>query len=132
MGQIILACDLGTGGNKASLYDVAGNCLASVFVSYDTGYPQPSWHEQRPLDWWRAVVESTRRLLASGRADPRDIECLALSGHSLGCVPLAADGTLLRDRTPIWSDKRPQAQVPRFFEQVDPARWYRLTGNGFP
>ena len=132
MARTIIAYDLGTGGNKASLYDVDGNCLAAVFVPYETAYPQPSWHEQRPMDWWRAVVESTHKLLAGGKVDPGDIECLAISGHSLGCVPLAADGTLLRDSTPIWSDKRPQVQVPRFFEKVDPARWYRLTGNGFP
>ncbi|MBI5818863.1 MAG: FGGY-family carbohydrate kinase [Verrucomicrobia bacterium] len=129
---MIIAYDLGTGGNKASLYDVDGNCLAAVFVPYDTSYPQPSWHEQRPDDWWRAVVESTRKLLATGCANANDIECLALSGHSLGCVPLAADGALLRQSTPIWSDKRPEKQAHRFFEKVDERRWYRLTGNGFP
>jgi len=56
-GSKILACDLGTGGNKASLYDADGTCLASAFVSYDTTYPRSGWHEQRPEDWWRAVVE---------------------------------------------------------------------------
>jgi xylulokinase len=132
MAKTIIAYDLGTGGNKASLYDVDGNCLAAVFEPYETTYPQASWHEQRPMDWWRAVVESTRKLFASGKAKPNDIECLALSGHSLGCVPLAADGALLRESTPIWSDKRPQAQGLSFFEKVDPKRWYRLTGSGFP
>lgn len=128
----IIAYDLGTGGNKASLYDGDGCCLAATFVPYATEYPQAGWHEQRPGDWWAAVVESTRTLLAGGRFDPRDIECLAISGHSLGCVPLDAEGRLLRESTPIWSDKRPTTQVPEFFEKVDPVRWYRLTGNGFP
>lgn len=128
----IIAYDLGTGGNKASLYDVDGRCLAAVFVPYETFYPQAGWHEQRPLDWWHAVVESTRGLLAADRVDPQSIECLAISGHSLGCVPLAADGSVLRESTPIWSDKRPVEQVARFFQEVDPADWYRTTGNGFP
>ena len=132
MPQTIIAYDLGTGGNKASLYDVDGRCLAAVFVPYETQYPQAGWHEQRPEDWWNAVVRSTNKLLAGGGVEPGDIECLAISGHSLGCVPLAADGTLLRDATPIWSDKRPTTQLPEFFERVDPVRWYRLTGNGFP
>jgi xylulokinase len=57
---------------------------------------------------------------------------LAISGHSLGCVPLDAEGRLLRTSTPIWSDKRAVAQTARFFEKIDPTRWYRLTGNGFP
>ena len=132
MSKTIMAYDLGTGGNKASLYDVDGRCLNAVFVPYETYYPQAGWHEQRPMDWWKAVVESTRKLINSGAADPASIECLAISGHSLGCVPLDSNGRLLRESTPIWSDKRPDKQVQRFFEKTDPQKWYRLTGNGFP
>ncbi|MEE8452443.1 MAG: FGGY family carbohydrate kinase, partial [Thermoguttaceae bacterium] len=128
----IIAYDLGTGGNEASLYDVDGRLLADAFVPYETHYPQAGWHEQRPTDWWQAVVESTHRLLDCDAVDPAEIECLAISGHSLGCVPLDARGELLRESTPIWSDKRPTTQVPQFFERVDPVQWYRLTGNGFP
>lgn len=128
----IIAYDLGTGGNKASLYDADGRCLGAVFVPYETTYPRAGWHEQRPMDWWRAVVESTNQLLANENVDAQAIECLAISGHSLGCVPLGADGSLLRESTPIWSDKRPNEQVDRFFEKADPAAWYRTTGNGFP
>ena len=132
MPDKILAYDLGTGGNKASLLRCRGPLLASVFAAYETEYPQAGWHEQRPAAWWDSVVQSTRQLLAAAAADPRSIACLAISGHSLGCVPLAADGRLLRPATPIWSDKRPAAQAAGFFRRIDEARWYRLTGNGFP
>lgn len=132
MPDTLLAYDLGTGGNKASLYDARGRLLAATFVPYDTEYPQPGWYEQRPEAWWDSIVQSTRQLLARGVADPRSIGCLAISGHSLGCVPLDGKGQLLRQSTPIWSDKRPTAQAERFFKQIDPVRWYRLTGNGFP
>ena len=132
MLDTLLAYDLGTGGKKASLYDAEGRLLAATFVPYDTQYPQAGWHEQRPSDWWDSVVHSTRQLLASGSINPAGIRCLAISGHSLGCVPLDAEGRLLRPATPIWSDKRPAAQAARFFQAVDPVRWYRLTGNGFP
>jgi len=128
----IIAYDLGTGGNKASLYDASGRCLAAVFEPYETHYPQAGWHEQRPDDWWNAVVKSTKGLLAEKAVDPGDIECLAISGHSLGCVPLDARGRLLRESTPIWSDKRPTDDVTEFFRRIDPMRWYLLTGNGFP
>jgi len=129
----ILAYDLGTGGNKASLYDADGQCLGAVFTPYETLYPDAGLHEQRPTDWWAAVVQSTRELLAGGDVDPASIECLAVSGHSLGCVPLDASGRLLRKSTPIWSDKRPgAAQLEPFFDRIDPADWYQRTGNGFP
>lgn len=127
----IIAWDLGTGGNKASLYDRDGRCLASTFVPYDTTYPRSGWHEQRPEDWWRAVVESTRRLLESTGVDPREISCGGMSGHSLGAVPLDREGQLLRAVTPIWSDGRAVDQARELFRRCDELEWYRRTGNGF-
>jgi xylulokinase len=131
VGKYIIAYDLGTGGNKASLYNTDGECLSALFVSYPTRYPRTGWHEQKPMDWWEAVVESTGALLNSVSVDRRDIECCAISGHSLGVVPLDRSGTLLRESTPIWSDTRAVEQAERFFRAVDEGRWYKTTGNGF-
>lgn len=132
MDKKIISFDLGTGGNKASLYDAEGACLASAFVPYSTQYPQVGWHEQRPADWWDAVVESTRQLLKTSGVDKESIVCLGISGHSLGAVPVDKNGTLLRDETPIWSDIRAQKEAEDFFTRVDPNQWYLTTGNGFP
>ena len=52
----ILAHDLGTTGNKATLFDaVTGAVVASVFEAYNTAYPHPNWAEQDPADWRRAL-----------------------------------------------------------------------------
>ncbi len=131
-GQYIIAYDLGTGGNKASLYDIDGRCLAENFVSYPTQYPATGWHEQRPEDWWNAVVESTNRLLQEASIERNEICSCGISGHSLGVVPLDRNGKLLREATPIWSDSRPLSQSHQFFETVDENEWYLMTGNGFP
>ena len=135
MNPLILAHDLDTGGNKASLFDGDGVRLVSVFEPYETLYPGPGMHEQRPDDWWDAVVRSTRRLLESATElgiSSSDIGSLAISGHSLGCVPLDADGNLLRETTPIWSDSRAGNEATTFFRDVNPDDWYLRTGNGFP
>ena len=131
-GRYIIAYDLGTGGNKASLYDIDGKCLAESFVSYPTQYPATGWHEQRPQDWWNAVIESTNRLLKEAFIERDEISCCGISGHSLGVVPLDRNGKLLREATPIWSDSRPLSQSRQFFEKVDENEWYLMTGNGFP
>ena len=39
MSRYVIAYDLGTGGNKSSLYDVNGRCVAENFQSYPTSYP---------------------------------------------------------------------------------------------
>jgi xylulokinase len=127
----VLSYDLGTGGVKASLYEVDGRCLRNVFIPYETTYPAAGFHEQSPETWWHAVVESTRKLLADG-GEGKDVLCLALSGHSLGAVPVDKAGAVLRDTTPIWSDSRAGAEAARFFEKTDEADWYMTTGNGFP
>ncbi len=132
MRKKIIACDLGTGGNKASLYDADGTCLERTFVPYETLYPGKCLHEQRPMDWWSSVVESIERLLENHRSEAKSVECIVFSGHSLGVVPLDRDGKLLRDMTPIWSDTRPVEQVKRFFDIADYTDWYMTTGNGFP
>ncbi|UCB45927.1 MAG: FGGY-family carbohydrate kinase [Spirochaetota bacterium] len=132
MSKKIIACDLGTGGNKASLYDADGTCLESTFVPYDTLYPKTGWHEQRPMDWWSSVVDSIRWLLEKRPSEVKTVECIVFSGHSLGVVPLARDGKLLRDHTPIWSDNRSGEQSKRFFDMIDYSDWYMTTGNGFP
>ena len=129
----ILAYDFGTGGIKASLYDVKGVCLADGFDAYPTLYPAHGFHEQRPEEWWRATVTSTRKLLAGmpeGTAER--IEVIGISGHSLGVVPVDAQGHLLRETVPIWSDSRPDTQPAAFFRHISETDWYLMTGSGFP
>jgi xylulokinase len=132
MARTIIAYDLGTGGAKASLYAVDGSCLASCFVPYQTIYPNTGWHEQRPQDWWNAIVSSTRALMEGKPAAGAEVECLAISGQSLAAIPLDAKGDLLRQSIPIWSDTRASRQTAEFFTQVERDRWYMTTGNGFP
>jgi xylulokinase len=132
MNKKIIAYDLGTGGNKASLYDSDGVCLASTFYPYETFYPRSGMHEQRPSDWWDSVVKSTRKLIEVSGVDKNEIECLAISGHSLGVVPIDNKGRLLQESVPIWSDSRAGVQAGIFFEKTDEIKWYMTTGNGFP
>ena len=128
----LISYDFGTGGIKAALYSVEGECLQDSFESYPTHYPEAGYHEQSQTDWWNAFVLSTRKLLEKSQVDPNSIKGLGISGHSLGAIPLAEDGTLLREQTPIWSDGRATAQADQFFETIDEEEWYMTTGNGFP
>ena len=132
MGRYLIAYDLGTGGAKSSLYNYEGVCIAETFFAYDTYYPRVGWHEQRPQDWWTAIVNTTQALLNQMAIDSHEITALGISGHSLGVVPLDSKGQLLRDSTPIWSDARSVAQTRQMFSSISEKDWYLLTGNGFP
>ena len=83
MPKYLLAHDLGTSGNKATLYDTEGALVASRTVAYPTHYFNGNWAEQDPAHWWQAVCESTRALAA--QVNPADISVVALSGQMMGC-----------------------------------------------
>ncbi len=128
----IIAYDLGTGGIKASLFDENGRSLSESFIAYPTYYPNDRWCEQRPMDWWKGVVDSTKALLQKSGTAPNEITCAALSGHSLVTAPMSKDGELLLDQVPIWCDMRPADMTEDFFRNVPYADWYLTTGNGDP
>ncbi|MCG8481901.1 MAG: pentose kinase, partial [Clostridia bacterium] len=130
--KYIISYDLGTGGTKASLFNENGISVVSVFVPCDTFYPKNGFHEQRPEDWWNNVVVSTKEMLSKIKVEVEDIVSLAVSGHSLGVVPIGYDGELLAEYVPIWSDSRAGEQARKFFESVEEEQWYLTTGNGFP
>ncbi|MFI3259141.1 MAG: FGGY family carbohydrate kinase [Rikenellaceae bacterium] len=132
MSSKIISYDLGTGGLKASLFSDSGELLGFEFESYPSYNLSSHIQEQAPSDWWGAIVSSTQRLLRTTKVDPNEIVSLAISGHSLGVVPIDKEGNLLVDKTPIWSDKRAHKQSAEFFEKVDYESWYRATGSGFP
>ena len=110
MKRYILAHDLGTTGNKATLFDDEGRLVASTFSGYDTAHPQATWAEQDPGDWWRAVIAATHELLTKSQAAPQDIAVIAFSGQMMGCLPVDVNGNPLRSCI-IWADQRAVAQA---------------------
>lgn len=128
----VISYDLGTGGIKASLVTEQGAILHSVFVAYPTHYCCNDWQEQAPEDWWKAVISSTQSLLKATSINVEQVKALAISGHSLGVVPIGKNGELLRDKTPIWSDQRAIKQPEEFFNKIDYKDWYMKSGCGFP
>ena len=128
MGAYLLAHDLGTSGNKAVLYDLEGNLKGSAVCGYDTLYPRPSFVEQRAGDWWRAVCDSTKQLLAQTGIGGGEIAAVSFSGQMMGCLPVGKDGEPLRDMI-IWADTRSGAQEGHMIEAVGMEEGYRRTGH---
>lgn len=131
MKGLILAYDLGTGGVKASIFTDSGQSIAEHFEPYETFYPRGGYHEQKPSDWWKAVVSSTKKLLADNGFG-KEIVSTAVSGHSLGVIPIGQNGELLMESVPIWSDTRAVGQAIEMFKNLSYPDWYRSTGSGFP
>lgn len=55
MDRYILTYDIGTTGNKCSLFNDKGISVYSTTISYKTLYPKPGWSEQKPEDFWEVL-----------------------------------------------------------------------------
>ncbi len=124
----ILAHDLGTTGNKANLFDAQGQPVASAFLGYETAYPRPGWAEQEAADWWRAVRDSTRELLASSNVAPGDIPVVCFSGMMNGALAVDESGEPLRSAI-IWADQRATAEAELLADRCGFEQVYRRTGH---
>jgi xylulokinase len=125
----ILAHDLGTTGNKASLFEAeTGVAVASLFESYETSYPQPNWAEQDPSDWRRAVFQGTRRLLDQAALSPSAVSVVSFSGMMNGALPVDAAGEPLRPAI-LWADQRAIGEAQFLADACGAARVYRCTGS---
>jgi xylulokinase len=127
-GKYILAHDLGTTGNKASLYENSGMVIASSFYGYGVEYPRVNWVEQNPEDWWQAVCSSTQQLLINARVAAKDVACIAFSGQMMGCVALDEQANPLRNAL-IWADMRAGAETEMLIERFGADETYRITGH---
>ena len=126
--KYILAHDLGTTGNKATLFDSQGKVCASSFYGYDSEYPHPNWVEQNPLDWWKAVCVSTRQLLDVVKIRPKEVVCVVFSGQMMGCVAVDKDAVPLRNAI-IWADTRALDEAQTLIDRVGMENAYRITGH---
>lgn len=126
--RYIIAYDLGTTGNKATLYSEECRLEASTFVSYDTYYPATNWAEQDPEDWWKAVCQATRELLEKAGIQASQIAGIVFSGQMMGCVPVTKEAKPLRNAI-IWADQRAVREAEQLIRELGQEQVYKITGH---
>jgi xylulokinase len=126
---MLLGIDVGTGGTRAVLIDLAGAVVASS-ASEHAGIhsAQIGWAEQDPEDWWRATREALAGVMAASKSARNQIKVVGFTGQMHGCVMLDADGTVLRPAL-IWCDQRTQPQCDWLTEKIGFERLIELTCN---
>lgn len=123
--KYIIAHDLGTSGNKATLYDEHGTLVAASTFEYPTHIGPSGVVEQDANSWWTAVIQSTRKLLTDAEVRNSDIACVSFSGQMMGCLPVDAKGTPLRPAI-IWADMRSEKQAEQLRASVPEREFYKI------
>lgn len=126
MPEYLLAHDLGTSGNKATLFTTDGTLIQSCVSGYGTRYYNGNWAEQNPGDWWKAVCASTKELIQG--IDPSDIVAVAFSGQMMGCLCVDKAGVPLYNSI-IWADMRAQDAEKYIIEKVGAKEFFHIAGH---
>lgn len=126
--EVLLTFDIGTTGNKCSLFSSEGYALASVTVPYPTYYAQSGWAEQKPEDYWRSTAAGTKLLGEQYPEYLKRVVGIGLSGHMNGMLPVDGAGQPLY-REIIHADSRSEHQCRYIRERITEDTFFHITGN---
>lgn len=126
MGRFLLAHDIGTSGNKASLFSENGELIASTVVGYDVEYKAGNIAQQNPEDWWNAVCVSTKEITKD--IDIKQIAAVSFSAQMQCCLVVDKEGNPLYPAM-IWADQRAEKQAQILRDKIDETYAYKLLGH---
>lgn len=126
MDKYLIAHDLGTSGDKASLFSIEGKLVKSYTASYKTHYFHNNYAEQETEDWWEAICRSTKEIVKE--IEPEAVLGISFSSQMQACVVVDEKGNALRP-VMIWADQRSGEQMEKLTEKVGADRMYEINGH---
>lgn len=114
--KYVIAHDVGTSSDKAVLIDTKGNIIASSEKEYGFSYPNPGWVEQDPEDYWEAIVESTKSIIATSKVKSAEIIGIVYTTQAMGIIPIDKDDNILYNNI-TWVDGRAEKQAEKLMNR---------------
>lgn len=107
--MFLLGYDIGSSSIKVALVQADDGSVIGTAQHPETemliSSPHPDWAEQNPEDWWEAVCEATKKLLAKTKCAPDQIAAIGIAYQMHGLVIVDDQGQVLRPAI-IWCDSR--------------------------
>ena len=132
---VVLAVDLGTGGPKVGLVTTRGEILWWEHHTVPTTYGDGGLATQDAEEWWRLIVDATRRGLGSSGVRGEEIVAVAVTGQWASTVPVDEDGIPVGPCI-LWTDTQGAPHSRRVIggpvQGYDPrklATWVRRSGG---
>lgn len=121
-----IGVDLGTSAVKLLLMEESGKICGSVSREYPLYFPQPGWSEQKPEDWWSAVCDGIKELIAG--IDGKEVGGISFGGQMHGLVILDENDEVIRPAI-LWNDGRTQKQVNYLNNEIGKDKLSEYTAN---
>ncbi|MBN8595584.1 MAG: carbohydrate kinase [Anaerolineae bacterium] len=123
-----LGVDVGTSSLKAGLWREDGEFIAHASSAYETQRSAPTWAEQNPLDWWKALRESVQNILYTSGLTGQNIAGISVDSMGWTFVPVDRAGTPLYAAM-TWQDRRAVTEATALRAHPDANRWVQLSAN---
>jgi glycerol kinase len=106
MTHYVLAIDLGTTGNRAILFDRAGQLYAQAYKELTQYYPHPGWLEHDVKETWNDTQTVIRDVLAKTEINIGDIATIGLTVQRETCVIWDKTTGEPLHKAIVWQDRR--------------------------
>ncbi len=124
--MLYIGIDLGTSAVKLLLMAADGRIERVVSKEYPLYFPHPGWSEQKPQDWWDAVVEGLRELAAD--CDKTQVAGVSFGGQMHGLVILDEKEEVIRPAI-LWNDGRTAKETEYLNETIGKEKLSKYTAN---
>ncbi|MEM9003670.1 MAG: glycerol kinase GlpK [Cyanobacteria bacterium P01_F01_bin.86] len=102
----IMALDLGTTGNRAILFDQAGQVVAQSYKELTQYYPQPGWLEHDPREIWEDISWAAKGVLAKANVQATDVAAIGLTVQRETCLLWDQETGRPHHNAIVWQDRR--------------------------
>ena len=124
--MLYIGIDLWTSACKLLLVTEDGSILNTVTKEYPLIFPHPSWSEQKPEDWWDAVVTGVPELLHG--FDANEVAGIGTGGQMHGLVALDAQNNIIRPAI-LWNDGRTTKETDYLNQVIGKEKLSEYTAN---
>lgn len=121
-----IGVDLGTSAVKLLLMEGSGKICNIVSNEYPLSFPKPGWSEQKPEDWWDAVVSGIKKLVDG--FDASQVAGISFGGQMHGLVILDENDNVIRPAI-LWNDGRTTKEVDYLNNEIGKDKLSEYTAN---
>ncbi len=121
-----IGVDLGTSAVKLLLMEGSGKICNIVSNEYPLSFPKPGWSEQKPEDWWDAVVNGIKKLVDG--YDASQVAGISFGGQMHGLVILDENDNVIRPAI-LWNDGRTTKEVDYLNNEIGKEKLSESTAN---